>query len=148
MAAAFFSPDGKQIVWRAAYPVTAADTADYRRLLAQRLVRPAALELWVANADGSGAREITHLGGANWAPFFFPTASGSSSRRTTRIRTAETSTCTRYVPTAPGSRRSPRRPSSTAFPMFSPDGRKLVWVSSRHSEVPGEINLFIADWKD
>ena len=34
------------------------------------------------------------------------------------------------------------------FPMFSPDGRKLVWVSSRHSKVPGEINLFIADWKD
>jgi len=32
--------------------------------------------------------------------------------------------------------------------MFSPDGRKLVWVSSRHSRVPGEINLFIADWKE
>ena len=43
---------------------------------------------------------------------------------------------------------SPRQPSSTDFPMFSPDGRKLVWVSSRHSRVPGEINLFIADWKE
>jgi hypothetical protein len=25
-----------------------------------------------------------------------------------------------------------------AFPMFSPDGRRLVWASNRH--------LFIADW--
>jgi hypothetical protein len=32
--------------------------------------------------------------------------------------------------------------------MFSPDGRKVVWASSRHAKVPGEINLFIADWKE
>jgi len=68
---AFFSADGREIVWRAGYPATAADTADYRRLLAQHLVRPAALEIWTAHADGSGARQVTHLGGANWAPFFF-----------------------------------------------------------------------------
>ena len=67
---AFYSPDGKQIVWRASYPVTAADTADYLGLLAQRLVRPATLEIWVANADGSAPRQVTHLGGANFAPFF------------------------------------------------------------------------------
>jgi dipeptidyl aminopeptidase/acylaminoacyl peptidase len=37
---AFFSPDGSGIVWRAAYPVTAKDTADYQGLLAARLVGP------------------------------------------------------------------------------------------------------------
>jgi Tol biopolymer transport system component len=52
---AFYSPDGSRIVWRAAYPATAADSADYRRLLGNRLVRPARVELWVANADGSEA---------------------------------------------------------------------------------------------
>ena len=36
---AFFSPDGARLVWRAMYPETAADSADYRRLLGQRLVR-------------------------------------------------------------------------------------------------------------
>ena len=30
---AFFSPDGSRIVWRAMYPETPADSADYRRLL-------------------------------------------------------------------------------------------------------------------
>ena len=44
---AFFSPDGRHLVWRAMYPETAADSADYRRLLDQRLVRPTRLELWV-----------------------------------------------------------------------------------------------------
>ena len=33
-----------------------------------------------------------------------------------------------------------------AFPMFSPDGRQLVWASNRHGSEPGETNIFIADW--
>jgi Tol biopolymer transport system component len=34
------------------------------------------------------------------------------------------------------------------FPMFSPDGKKLVWASNR-AAAPGSqsTNLFIADWK-
>ena len=69
---AYFSPDGKQIVWRAAYPASHADTVQYRQLLAMDMVRPFALEIWMANADGSNAHEVTHLGGANWAPYFLP----------------------------------------------------------------------------
>ena len=42
---AWFSPDGTQIVWRAGYPRTAADTADYLTLLNNRLVRPAKVEV-------------------------------------------------------------------------------------------------------
>ena len=37
--------------------------------------------------------------------------------------------------------------SFDGFPMFSPDGTKLVWASNRHSEKTGETNLFIADWQ-
>ena len=33
-----------------------------------------------------------------------------------------------------------------SFPMFSHDGRKLVWVSDRDVEARGEFNVFIADW--
>src|SRR5216110_763721 len=49
----FFSPDGKLIVYRAYHPSTAADSAEYRSLLTQHLVRPTTMDLWVMNADGS-----------------------------------------------------------------------------------------------
>ena len=32
------------------------------------------------------------------------------------------------------------------FPMFSPDGTKLVFASNRHGQVEGDTNIFIADW--
>ena len=143
-----FSPDGRMISWRAAYPQTAGDTAEYTRLLAQGLVRPAALEIWVANADGSGAREVTHLGGANWAPSFFP--DGKRIVFASNWEDPRSGNFDLYLihTDGTGQEKITTSPEFDGFPMFSPDGRKLVWASSRHSKVPGEINLFIADWKD
>jgi Tol biopolymer transport system component len=37
-------------------------------------------------------------------------------------------------------------PEFDGFPMFSPDGKQLVWASGRSSK-DGDLNLFIADWK-
>ena len=68
---AFFSADCKHIVWRASRPA-GAELEDYQRLLKDNLVRPSRLEIYVANADGSDARQITYLGGANFAPYFDP----------------------------------------------------------------------------
>jgi Tol biopolymer transport system component len=34
------------------------------------------------------------------------------------------------------------------FPMFSPDGKKLVFASNRRDRVEGETNIWIADWID
>ena len=144
---AFFSPDGTKIVWRAQYPVSAADTADYRGLLQRRLVRPAKLEIWVANADGSNPRQVTQLGGANFAPFFHPDGKRiifSSNFEDPRGRDFDLY----MIPLAGG---RPERITKSAdfdgFPMFSPDGRKLVFASNRHGS-GGETNLFIADWKE
>jgi Tol biopolymer transport system component len=35
-----------------------------------------------------------------------------------------------------------------AFPMFSPDGKKLIWSSNRNNHGTRDTNLFIADWID
>ena len=32
------------------------------------------------------------------------------------------------------------------FPMFSRDGKKLVFASNRNAKEEGETNIFIADW--
>ena len=45
---AFFSPDCTKIVWRASRPKPGAELEDYQKLLAQGLVRPTKLEIWVA----------------------------------------------------------------------------------------------------
>ena len=33
-----------------------------------------------------------------------------------------------------------------SFPMFSPDGTKLVWGSNRNNNGGHSTNLFVADW--
>ncbi|HEX6645308.1 MAG TPA: hypothetical protein VF037_11560, partial [Gemmatimonadales bacterium] len=125
---AFFSPDGSRIVWRAQYPATAEDTADYRRLLGQRLVRPSRLELWTANADGSDARQLTTLGGANFAPFFHPDGKRiifASNHENPRGRNFDL-----YLIGVDGSglERVTASPDFDGFPMFSRDGRKVVFA--------------------
>ena len=37
-------------------------------------------------------------------------------------------------------------PAFDGFPMFSPDGTRLVWASNRNNRIPGETNIFVADW--
>lgn len=143
---AFFSPDGKRIVWRAQYPATAADTADYRRLLDQRLVRPSRLELWVADADGSDARQVTALGGANFAPFFHPDGRRiifASNHEAPRGRNFDL-----YLVNVDGSglEKVTESPEFDGFPMLSADGKRIVWASNRNAARPGDTNIFIADW--
>ena len=143
---AFFSPDGSKIVWRAGYPATAADSADYLSLLGRRLVRPARVEVWVANADGSEPRQVTRLGGANFAPFFHPDGRRiifSSNHRKPRSGEFDL-----YLINVDGTglEQVTTFTDFDSFPMFSPDGRKLVWASNRNGTGPRDTNLFIADW--
>jgi TolB protein len=143
---AYFSPDSKRIVWRANYPETAEEKADYQRLLKQNLVRPTKMEIWVANADGTDARQVTSNGKANFAPFFLPDGKRiifSSNMGDPRGRKFEL-----YVIGVDGQglERITYGDEFDAFPMFSPDGKKLVWASNRHGKEPHDTNIFVADW--
>ncbi len=145
---AFFSPDGSKIVWRAAYPQTAADSADYQRLLSARLVRPARVELWVANADGSDAHQITRLGGANFAPFFHH--DGRRIIFSSNFESPRSGAFDLFLINVDGTglEKVTTHRDFDSFPMWSPDGRKLVWASNRHGNQTGETDIFIADWVD
>jgi TolB protein len=142
----FFSPDGKQIVYRAWHPQTAVDSADYRSLIAQNLVRPVRMDIWVMNADGSNQHRVTDLGGASFAPYFHPDGKRiifASNYKNPRSRNFDL-----YLVNDDGTglEQITTSPEFDAFPMFSPDGKTLVWASNRHGKVQGETNIFIADW--
>jgi Tol biopolymer transport system component len=68
----WFSPDGKQIVFRGRAISDAKELGDYQSLLKEGLWRPTTLEIFVMNRDGSNLRQVTRLGGANFAPAWHP----------------------------------------------------------------------------
>jgi len=143
---AFFSADGKRIVYRASRPKDAQELAQYRALLAQKLVRPTQLEIWVMDADGKNQRQVTHLGAASFAPFFHP--DGRRIIFASNVADPKGRNFDLYLVNDDGSglERITYNETFDGFPMFSPDGKKLVFASNRNGSRPGETNVFIADW--
>ena len=144
----FFSPDGKSIVYRAHHPTDTAELGAYRDLLAKEIVRPNRMEVWVMNADGSNQRQVTRLGGANWAPSFTP-----DSRRiifSSNHKQPRSGNFDLYLINVDGSglEQVTSNPEFDGFPQFSPDGRKLVWASNYMAAKPTETNIFVADWRN
>lgn len=145
---ACFSADGKKIVWRASRPKTEEAVKNYQELLAKDLVEPTDLEIWIANADGTEARQVTSLGKANWAPTFTPKGD--------KIIFCSNYKSTRGFPfnlymiglDGQGLEQLTFDTEFDSFPMFSPDGKKFVWCSNRHNGRTRDTNIFIADWKE
>jgi TolB protein len=145
---AFFSADGKRIVWRASRPAAGSELDDYRALLSRKLVRPGRLELWVMNADGTDARQVTSLGAASFAPFFHP--DGRRIVFASNVRDPRGPNFDLYLVNDDGTglERLTTYDGFDGFPMFSPDGRKLVFASNRNGKRLGETNVFMADWAE
>lgn len=143
---AWFSPDGKKIIWRASRPKTEAEVKEYKDLLAENLVAPTNMEVFIANADGSNEQQVTSLGNANWAPAYLPDskkiifASNHQSKRGFPFNL--------FLVNEDGSglEKISAEKSFDAFPMFSPDGKKIVFCSNRNNGGTRDTNIFIADW--
>jgi len=144
---AWWSPDGRQIVYRANHPTDSAELKSYRDLLAQRLVKPSKVELYIMNADGSNQHQITRLGGANFGPSWTP--DGKRIVFSSNYKNPRSGNFDLYLVDADGGNLEQLTfdEAFDGFPMFSPDGSKIVWASNRNDDKPGETNLFIADWQ-
>jgi Tol biopolymer transport system component len=145
---AFFSPDSKKIVFRASRPQTPEEVETYTTLLAQGLVQPTNLEIFVCDVDGSNLTQITNLGKANWAPFFHP--SGEKILFASNHHTESGRVFNIFSIDMDGQNLQQVTFDETfdSFPMFSPDGKKLVFSSNRNNGGTRSTNIFTADWVD
>jgi Tol biopolymer transport system component len=121
----FFSPDGKQIIWR---------RFDEQGLIA---------DVWMMNIDGTNQRQITNFKSMSWAPYIHPSseyilfASNKLGFENFEV----------FMVDIDGKKEPVRVTYSDGFdglPVPSPDGRQLAWTSSRSGDRGGQI--FLAQW--
>lgn len=141
---AFYNADCTEIVWRANHP-TGAALDEYKSLLAQNLVRPLQMELFVMNADGTNQRQITNNGAANFCPFFLNDGKRLIFASNVNAKGFDFDLWM-IGKDGQGLERITTAPGFDGFPIFSPDGKYLVWSSSRAKPDSHEMNLFIARW--
>ena len=121
----FFFADGSRIVWR--------------RFSEDGLIA----DVWSMNLDGSDQRQLTDFSAMSWAPYQHPSgdyiffASNKLGFENFEV----------FIVDTEGTKEPVRVTYTDRFdglPVPSPDGRQLLWTSSRHGGDGGQ--LYIADW--
>lgn len=142
---AFFSLDGEWIVWRASRPQGKA-LKDYQELLAQGLIRPGQLELFIMNLEERKPIQLTDNGAANFGPYWHP--DGKRIIFSSNMQDPDGRNFDLYMINIDTRKieRITHYEGFDGFPMFSHDGSKLVFASNRGGKVKGETNVFIANF--
>ncbi len=133
---AFFSWDGQRIVYRGFHHTDSAARAEYSTLLDNQLVRPTKMEIFTIGVDGTGRRQLTDNGAANFAPVFHP-----DDKRivyASNVTDPRGRTFNLYMINDDGTAQEQITSGGTfnSFPMFSKDGSTVVFVSDRNAQCP------------
>ncbi len=148
----WFSPDGKKIVWRAWYPETKDERAIWKRCMDNNYIIPLPLDLWIMDSDGSNKRMILKNGATNFAPSWHPDGKRIIFSSNMDDWHEDTKTFGHNFElylindNGTGIERITYNKVFDGFPMFSPDGKKIVFASNRNPERPRATDIFIADW--
>ena len=132
----FISPDGKWIVFR----------SDRHK--------PDHLQIFVIGAGGKNETQLTDTNGVNWGPYWHPTEPyliwSGADHSNPNARPNYDLWLAKY--TVEGEKFSIGEPArvtdfagADVLPVFSPDGQKLMWTSTRTEDHSSQ--LFLADFK-
>lgn len=150
--APWFSPDSNKIVWRAWYPETEEEKAKWKECMEKNYILPFPLDIRVMDIDGSDKKRLTNNGATNWAPSWHPDgkriifSSNMDDWRSDIKRFGHNFELYMINMDGTGLERITYNNVFDSFPMFSPDGKKLVFGSNRNPEKPRATDVFIADW--
>jgi TolB protein len=125
----FFSPDGKRVIFR-----SDRKKKDH-------------LQIYVINADGTGERALTDdLNWVCWAPYWYKDGKHIVYTAADHSNPLQRPNYDLYwMNVETGKRvRLTHAPGADVLPVFSPDGRKLMWTSTRDGRQPAQ--LYIADF--
>ncbi|MEW6214137.1 MAG: hypothetical protein AB1478_02865 [Nitrospirota bacterium] len=148
----WFSPDGKKIVWRAWYPETEEEIAKWRDCIENDYIVPVPLDIWIMDADGSNKKMILHNGATNFAPSWHPDgkriifSSNMDDWHEDIKKFGHNFELYLINIDGTGLERITYNNVFDSFPMFSHDGKKLVFASNRNPQKPKATDIFIADW--
>lgn len=148
----WFSPDGRKIVWRAWYPGTEEEKAKWRDCMEKDYILPFPLDLWVMDVDGSNKKRVLRNGATNWAPSWHPDgkriifSSNMDDWREDIKKFGHNFELYLINIDGTGLERITFNNTFDSFPMFSPDGKKVVFASNRNPLKQRATDIFIADW--